>query len=70
MNRILSLALLGAGIVLIVLGISESNSVSSGISRFFTGLPTDRSTWMIAGGVMGVLVGMMGLTRLLRRKQD
>lgn len=64
------MSLVGVGIVLVILGVNESNALSSDISRLFTGSPTDRSTWMIAGGVLAALVGLMGLTRLLRRKQD
>ncbi len=70
MNRIFSLALIGAGVVLVVLGLSESQSLSSDISRLFTGSPTDRSTLLIAGGVLAAIIGLMGLTNLLRRKRD
>jgi len=64
------MVLVGVGIVLVILGVNESNALSSDVSRFFTGSPTDRSTWMIAGGVLAAVVGLMGLTRLLRRKRD
>jgi hypothetical protein len=64
------MSLVAVGIVLLILGVNESNALSSDISRFFTGSPTDKSTWMIAGGVLAAVVGLMGLTRLLRRKQD
>jgi hypothetical protein len=67
MNRALSFALLAGGIVLIVLGINASNALSSDISRFFTGSPTDKSIWLLAGGVVAAVVGLMGLTRLLKR---
>jgi len=39
-----------AGIVLLIFGFNASNSLGSDISRFFTGSPTDRAVWMIAGG--------------------
>jgi hypothetical protein len=67
-NRTLSFALLAGGIVLIVLGVNESNALSSDISRFFTGSPTDRSIWLLVGGVVASVVGVMGLTPLLKRK--
>jgi hypothetical protein len=70
MNRALSFALLAGGILLIVLGVNASNALSSDISRFFTGSPTDRSIWLLAGGVVASVVGLMGLTRLLKRKKD
>jgi uncharacterized membrane protein YidH (DUF202 family) len=69
MNRIFSFVLLAAGILLIVLGINASNALSSDISRFFTGSPTDKAIWLLASGVLAVVIGLMGLTRLLRRKQ-
>lgn len=69
-NRAFSFALLAGGILLIVLGINASNAVSSDISRFFTGSPTDKTIWLLAGGVLASAVGLMGLTRLLRRKRD
>lgn len=68
MNRAFSFALLAGGILLIVLGINASNALSSDISRFFTGSPTDKAVWLLAGGVLMALIGLMGLTRLLRRK--
>jgi hypothetical protein len=68
MNRAFSFALLAVGILLIVLGINASNALSSDISRFFTGSPTDKAVWLLAGGVLAAVIGLMGLTRLLRRK--
>jgi zinc transporter ZupT len=68
MNRAFSFALLAGGILLIVFGINASNALSSDISRFFTGSPTDKAVWLLAGGVLMAVIGLMGLTRLLRRK--
>jgi len=59
--RAAALALLGAGIVLVVFGVNGMNAPSSDISRFFTGAPTDRATWMLAGGVAMVVAGLAGL---------
>jgi hypothetical protein len=47
MNKIVSLVLLAGGVVLIVIGINATNSFSSGVSRFFTGSPTDKAVWML-----------------------
>ena len=69
MNRAFSFVLLAGGILLIVLGINASNALSSDISRFFTGSPTDKAIWLLAGGVLAAVIGLMGLTRLLKRKQ-
>jgi ABC-type phosphate transport system auxiliary subunit len=53
-----------------MLGVNASDALSSDISRFFTGSPTDKSMWLIAGGVVLSIVGVMGLTSLLKRKGD
>jgi hypothetical protein len=61
MNRIVSLALLAGGIVLLVFGITATDSFGSDVSRFFTGSPTDKAIWMLIGGVVATVVGL-GLT--------
>ncbi len=58
MNKIISLALLVGGVVLIVMGVSATNSFSSDVSRFFTGSPTDKSIWMLIGGGVAASVGL------------
>ena len=63
MNKIVSLALLVGGIVLIVIGINATNSFSSDVSRFFTGSPTDKAIWMLIGGTVAGVVGLIGLLR-------
>ncbi|MBN8598059.1 MAG: DUF3185 family protein [Planctomycetes bacterium] len=51
------LILVVVGVILLVLGIQASNSFASDVSRVFTGNPTDRSVWLIVGGVVAILVG-------------
>lgn len=63
MNRIVSLALLVGGVVLIVIGISATNSFSSDVSRFFTGSPTDKAIWMLIGGIIAAIIGLTGMLR-------
>jgi cytosine/uracil/thiamine/allantoin permease len=58
MDKPLGLALLVVGIVLLVWGISASHSVGSSFSNFFTGTPTDKSTWLIIGGALCAIVGL------------
>ena len=58
MNKIVSLALLVGGVVLIIFGISATNSFSSDVSRFFTGSPTDKAVWMLIGGITAAIVGL------------
>jgi len=59
MNKIAGLAVLGAGIVLLVFGLNESHSFSSNLSRTFTGNPTNHSMWLIVGGVAAIVVGVV-----------
>jgi len=63
MNKLISLALLAGGIVLIVMGVNASSSFSSDVSRFFTGSPTDKAVWMVIGGVVASLAGLTMLWR-------
>jgi uncharacterized membrane protein YidH (DUF202 family) len=63
MNKIVSVVLLAVGILLIVLGINASNSLNSGVSRFFTGSPTNETVWMLMGGIVACIVGLFGLFR-------
>jgi len=63
MNKIVSLALLIGGVVLMIIGINATNSFSSDVSRFFTGSPTDKAIWMLIGGMVATGVGLMGTLR-------
>jgi hypothetical protein len=60
MNKAICLALLAGGIVLIVYGINASNSVASSFSRTFTGNPTDRTGWLLVGGIVATVAGLVG----------
>jgi H+/Cl- antiporter ClcA len=55
------IALLIVGILLTIFGISEMESFGSDVSRFFTGTPTDRSMWLLIGGIVCGVVGLFGL---------
>ena len=63
MNKIVSLALLVGGVVLIIFGIQATNSFGSDVSRFFTGSPTDKAIWMLIGGIVAAIVGLAGILR-------
>jgi hypothetical protein len=67
MPKFLSLALLVAGIVLIIYGINASESISSDFSRLFTGSPTDLTIWFLIGGIAAAAVGAGGLFRSVSR---
>lgn len=63
MNRIISIALLVGGIVLIGVGINATHSFGSDVSRFFTGAPTDKAVWMLIGGIVAAAIGLFGMLR-------
>jgi len=68
MNRMISMVLVIGGIALVVMGILAMDSFNSDVSRFFTGSPTDRSVWMLVGGVIAIVVGGSGA--LIPSKRD
>ena len=57
MNKGIGIALLVVGIALIIYGFNASDSVSSGVSRAFTGAPTDKTLWLLLGGGAAAIVG-------------
>ena len=63
MNKLVSIALLAGGIVLIVVGVNMTHSFNSDVSRFFRGSPTDKAIWTLIGGIAAAAVGLFGLTR-------
>lgn len=63
MNKTLSLGLLAGGVVLVIFGISATQSFESDMSRFFTGSPTDKAMWMLIGGAVLCTVGLVGVLR-------
>lgn len=63
MNRIVALALLAGGVVLMVIGINATNSFSSDVSKFFTGSPTDKAVWMLIGGIVATVAGLVWTLR-------
>jgi hypothetical protein len=56
-NKAVGIALVVLGIILIVFGIDSSNSIGSDLSRFFTGSPTDKTIWLLIGGICSLVVG-------------
>ena len=63
MNRLISLALLIGGIILIAYSVNASNSIGSGFSRLFTGSPTDKTIWLMIAGGLAAAVGLVGVFR-------
>jgi hypothetical protein len=58
MNKAIGIALLVVGVILLVWGVNASESVGSKISETFTGSPTDKSIWLIIGGVVSGITGL------------
>lgn len=67
MNKGIGLALLVVGICLIAWGINASDSVSSSVSRTFTGSPTDKTMWLLLGGIASAIVGAVLTLRPSRK---
>jgi hypothetical protein len=63
MNKPVSFALLVGGVILIIYGVSASDSVGSGFSRLFTGAPTDKTIWLLLGGLVIAAIGLTGVLR-------
>lgn len=61
MIKAISLALIAGGVVLLFFGGQSFHSLSNDMSRLFTGAPTNKTIWLIAGGVVATLAGLIGL---------
>jgi len=61
MSRVISVALLVGGVVLLYFGGMSFHSINDDVSRFFTGSPATKTILLIAGGAVAMLVGMIGL---------
>jgi divalent metal cation (Fe/Co/Zn/Cd) transporter len=62
-HKAVALALLAGGILLLLFGVSAAWSFSADMAHFFTGAPTDKAIWMLIGGVVLSIVGVVGLLR-------
>jgi hypothetical protein len=63
MNKPVSIAILIVGVILLIYGISAGDSLASTVKEGVTGTPTDKSLWLIIGGVVGIIVGGFGVFR-------
>jgi hypothetical protein len=61
MRQIIGIAFLVAGIVLLCLAYDSYHSAASGVSRVVTGTSTDKTLWLVVGGILGSLIGLGGL---------
>ena len=58
MRAIMGLMIVMAGVLLMIYGLNASDSFYSQVSRLFSGEPTDKSIWLMVGGVFAVVVGL------------
>jgi hypothetical protein len=63
MNRLLSVGLLIAGVILLIMGIASSDSFSSEVSEVVQGAPSDKTIWLLIGGGLLTLAGLVGVFR-------
>jgi uncharacterized membrane protein YidH (DUF202 family) len=61
MKQIIGIAILAVGIVLLCMAYDSYHSAASGVSRVVTGTSTDKTMWLLIGGVLGTLAGIGGL---------
>ncbi|MFM0213658.1 DUF3185 family protein [Paraburkholderia sediminicola] len=61
MTKAISIALIVGGIVLLYFGGQAFNSVSSEVSRVFTGSPTNKAVLLIVAGVIATIAGLTGV---------
>ena len=63
MDKLDSLILLVGGVVLILIGINATNSLGSDVWWFFNSSPTNKAIWVIIGGIVASVVGLIGVIR-------
>jgi len=68
MAKAISIALIVGGVLLLYFGGQAFNSVSSDVSRVFTGSPTNKAIILIVGGVVATLAGITGMALSGRKR--
>jgi ammonia channel protein AmtB len=68
MTKAISLALIVGGIVLLYFGGQAFNSVSSEVSRVFTGSPTNKAIMLIVAGAIATIAGLTGVALSGRKR--
>jgi Protein of unknown function (DUF3185) len=61
MIKAISIASLAGGVILLYFGGQSFHSFANDMSRMFTGAPTNKTIWLIAGGIVATLAGLIGL---------
>jgi hypothetical protein len=68
MIKVVSIALIACGVVLLYFGGQSFHSFANDMSRLFTGAPTNRTILLIVGGAAATLAGLTGLVVSGRRR--
>jgi hypothetical protein len=68
MVKVVSIALIACGVVLLYFSGQSFHSFANDMSRIFTGAPTNRTILLIVGGVAATLAGITGLAVSGRRR--
>lgn len=63
MKKMISAGLLVGGLILLYFGYQEYQSLGSEIEEFFTGSPNRNAMWMMIGGAVASVAGIVGLVR-------
>ena len=58
MKKVIGIALLAGGIVLLVFGFQSKNSIESKFKETFRGTPSNKTTWFLAGGAACTAAGV------------
>jgi hypothetical protein len=58
MNKIIGLALLVVGAVLLYFGFNAYNSAASEVTELVTGSPTDNAVWYLVAGGLAAIIGL------------
>ena len=61
MKQIVGIALLVGGIICLCMGYDAYHSAASGVSRVVTGASTDKTLWLVVGGIVASVVGLGSL---------
>ena len=63
MHKAIGAALLVGGLLLLFFGFQEYQSLQSEMKEFLTGSPTDRALWLMVGGAVAGVAGLVLLVR-------
>lgn len=66
-TKLLGIILFVVGVVCLGLGWQQSESVGDEIKHFFTGEFTEKTTWLLVGGAVATVLGVVSLAIPTRR---